>query len=191
MATVLSPRVCPGPVAAWLGPSQIREPALALAARFLHGGILRNPHFKAAIYSRFGSHIWLPGSCFFSDYEYCIFTFALSQDVRLAEAYVEGIGDLWVEYTESSVVWSISAIDRWIIRQYEYQFGRPCGSRLFARLREPALFDGDIRIAARPDLLAERVFQLVERSAATVISAVVRGRRVSLPKEELVHGSGR
>jgi len=171
----------PGPVAAWLGPSQSKEPVAALAARFLHGALLRDLDFHRKVERGLLTKIWTPSSTRFRDYDRCIFTLGLAQRSPVEVDVVEMLGGLWLQRAAVCAELSRSVVRNWFVRQVQYDpLGRPYGSRLFARLREDALFGGDVALLVRSDLMARGVWRLVESSAHAVIESVIHAPRVLL-----------
>jgi hypothetical protein len=101
----------------------------------------------------------------------------------MGDETVDALGQLWLARAARCARLAIPALERWLARQLQHlPVGRPYGSRIFARVREAALFGGDVTLAARVDALADRVRPMLESRPDELIASLVCGPRVLMSR---------
>lgn len=148
---------------------------MTMAAKFLHNGMLRNQKCLRAIEKSGSVRLHAPTTAQFLDYHDCILTFGFDRHVPEKSSLEPTIRQLWYENATENASLALASVDGWLQRQFQYApFRRPWGSKVFERIREAALFSGNLVLVAQPHALAKEVRDLLVMRPQAVASAAVR-----------------
>jgi hypothetical protein len=164
------------PVVAWLGPSQREDPVKVMALQLLHSSVIRDRTFQAQTKERCGSGVSAHTSTFFKDLDRCIATIGLAEAGISETSLARDLSSLWIERAAGCAQSARQSLDGWMTRQTRFDpMGKPYGSRMFRRIRDAALFGGNVELAANPGLMRELTRTLLASSAQSIVEQFVHG----------------